>query len=318
MRVSVVVPAYGRTDLLSKAIVSLIDQDFDPDEYEVIVVDSSPDDGNRQAVEQLQASARCPLRCVVKPPEGPGPSRNLGAAQARGSFFAFIDSDCRADPQWLRRTLAAFEPGVGLVQGKTLPDPAGRLGVFTHYPLVERESFVYECTNIVYRRDAFEQAGGFPGDLHPEAQHPLGGEDVELAWTVKRLGWRSRFADDSIVYHEVLPISIWRWLFVKQLFIWPYLAGRYPELRQFFVGRYLWDTAQALYLCALAGVLLAWLATPWMLLLGAPYAAHRGLARSASFPGPLRPLRIVPYIARDSVWFLLLAAGSLRWRSLLL
>jgi glycosyltransferase involved in cell wall biosynthesis len=318
MIVSVVIPAYQRTELLSKAIVSLIGQDFDPAAYEIIVVDGSPDDANRKLVERLQESARCALRFYGKKPEGPGPSRNLGARNARGEFVAFMDSDCRADAQWLRRSLAAFEEGVGLVQGKTLPDPGGRFGVFTHYPVVERESFIYECTNIVYRRTAFEQAGGFPADLNPVASHPMGGEDVELGWTVRRLGWRTKFADTSIVYHEVLPISVWRWLFVKQLFIWPYLAGRYPELRQFFVAGYLWDRTQALYLCALAGVLLAWAATPWALGLCVPYALHHASVRSKSFPGALRPLRLLPYLVRDTVWFLLLAAGSVRWRSVLL
>jgi glycosyltransferase involved in cell wall biosynthesis len=316
--VSVVIPAYQRTELLSKAVASLLEQELDPAQFEIIVVDSSPDDANRRVVERLQQQARCRLEFHHKQPEGPGPSRNVGARHARGEFIAFMDSDCRADARWLQRSMAAFENGVGLVQGKTLPDPGGCFGVFTRYPVVERESFIYECTNIVYRRLAFEQAGGFPADLNPEAAHPMGGEDVELGWTVRRLGWRTKFADDSIVYHEVLPISVWKWLFVKQLFVWPYLAGRYPELRQFFVARYLWDRTQALYVLALAGAALALASTPWALALAAPYAVHHASVRSKSFPGALRPLRLIPYLVRDTVWFLLLAAGSLRWRSVLL
>jgi glycosyltransferase involved in cell wall biosynthesis len=268
-------------------------------------------------VEELRALAPCALRCLAKPPEGPGPSRNLGARQARADIVAFTDSDCRADPGWLRHSLAAFADGVGLVQGKTLPDPAGSFGVFTRYPMNERESFVYECTNILYRREAFEKAGGFPADEMPRAQHPLGGEDVELAWAVKRNGWQSRFADASVVYHEVVQIPVWRWVFVKQLYVWPRLVKKFPELRTFFVARYFWDGAQALLALALLGIG-ASVATPWASLLCLPYAAYRGLPPSRSFPGPLRPLRIVPYLARDLASFGLLVAGSVRYRSVLL
>lgn len=316
-RVSVVIPTFKRLPLVRKAIVSVLAQDLSKDEYEVIVVDSSPDDAVRRMVAELAGSAPCALHCHTKAPEGPGPSRNLGARHARAGVIAFMDSDCQAHPGWLRHSLAAFAPSVGLVQGKTLPDPAGRLGVFTWYPMNEEECFVYECTNILYQREAFEQAGGFPADATPLAETPLGGEDVELAWTVKRAGWQSRFAPESIVYHEVVPVSPWRWLVARRLVVWPRLVRRFPELRRFLVARYFWDAGQALLAPALAGAALAW-TTPWALLLAAPYAVYRGGPSSRSFPGPLRPLRILPYLARDLVSLVLLLAGSLRHRCLVL
>jgi len=317
LRVSIVIPAFKRTALLRKAILSAFEQGLAKDEYEIIVVDSSPEDANRELVEELRAGAPCGLRCLVKEPEGPGPSRNLGARHAQADVLAFMDSDCQAHPGWLRHGLAAFADGVGLVQGTTLPDPEGTLGVFTWYPMNEREHFVYECTNIFYRRQAFEEAGGFPADSTPLAETPLGGEDVELAWAVKRNGWQSRFAPSSIVYHEVVQISVWRWLVMKRLYIWPRLVKKFPELRAFFVARYFWDAAQALLVLALLGGGLSVL-TWWTLVLVLPYAAYRGWPPSRSFPGPLRPLRILPYLARDLASLGLLVAGSIRHRCLLL
>lgn len=316
-RVSVVIPTYGRAELLRKAILSVLGQDLPKDEYELIVVDSSPDDRNRRLVDELQPEAPCALRCYAKLPEGPGPSRNLGAQRARADVIAFMDSDCQAHPGWLRASLAAFGPGVGIVQGKTLPDPAGRLGVFTWYPMNEEEYFVYECTNILYRRAAFEQAGGFAADATPLAETPLGGEDVALAWTVKRYGWQSRFAPASIVYHEVVPISPWRWVVAPRLVVWPRLVKKFPELRRFLVARYFWDRGQVLLVLGLLGAGLAWI-RPWTLLLGLPYAVYRGVPASRSFPGPLRPLRLLPYLARDLASLGLLLQGSIRHRCLIL
>ena len=54
--VTVVIPAYGRTGLLEKTILSALAQDLDPAQFEVIVVDSSHDDHNVQLVSQLQRS----------------------------------------------------------------------------------------------------------------------------------------------------------------------------------------------------------------------------------------------------------------------
>src|SRR5438105_2463900 len=117
--VSAIIPAFKRPDVLRKAVLSAINQDLDPNAYEVIVVDTSPDDANEKLVESLKAEAKCSLRCFRKNPEGPGPSRNLGAKESRGKFFAFMDSDCMASPQWLREGVAAFgsDEKIGIVQG---------------------------------------------------------------------------------------------------------------------------------------------------------------------------------------------------------
>jgi len=316
-RVTVVVPTYKRTDMVRRAVLSLLAQDIEPDTYEVIVVDSSPDDANLRLVAELAREARCALWCLTKPAEGPGPSRNLGARQARGEMLAFMDSDCQAAPGWLRAGLAAFDGAVGLVQGRTVPDPARAAGVFTRYVQVEEENFAYECANILYRKAAFEQAGGFGADLTPHAESPMGGEDVEFAWRVKRNGWTSRFARDAVVYHEVVPITPWRWLFNKRLFIWPRLKRAVPELRPFFVWGCFFDRAQAGFALGLAGTALAWV-TPEALVAWVPYAAIRASEPTRTLRGPLRLLRVFFYAPRDALAFLVLLAGSIRFRSLLL
>lgn len=315
--VSVVIPTYKRPELVRKAVLSALNQDLPKHQYEVIVVDSSPDDRVVTVLRELQTLAGGALRHYVKPTEGPGPSRNLGVERARADIIAFLDSDCQATPGWLRAGMAQFEEGVGLVQGKTVGDPAGPRGVFTRYVTVERENFVYECCNIFYRREAFEQAGGFPGHRNPRSDHPLGGEDLELAWKVKRNGWQSRFAVGALVHHEILPISVLHWIVNEQHYVWPLLARRFPELRQFFFARYFLDRDQACFFVALLGVLLA-VFTPVALVFCLPYAALRGSVPSRTFRGILRPLRILAYLPRDAASFALLLAGSLRHGALLL
>jgi glycosyltransferase involved in cell wall biosynthesis len=315
--VSIVVPAYERTESLRRAILSLFALDYPKDRYQVVVVDSSSTAGNEMLLRELESVAPCAFRWRRKAPEGPGPSRNAGVGLSQAPIVAFMDSDCVADSGWLYAGLAAFEPGVGLVQGRTRPDPRGTPGVLTWCPTTERETFVYECTSIFYRREAFDAVGGFEADQHPTALKVLGGEDVTLAWSVKRAGWQSRFAPDAVVFHEIVPLTLWGWLFEKRLLLWPSLVRRFPELRRFLVARVFWDRAQAYLVLALAGLALT-AVSPAALLLGAPYLLHRGLPPSRSFPGLLRPFRVLPYLARDTMFFLLLLAGSIRHRTVLL
>ncbi len=314
---TVVIPAYRRPDMLRKAVDSAIAQNFPAGQYEVIVVDSSPDDANLRLVQEMIPSARCSLRCERKKAEGPGPSRNLGAKLARGRILAFLDSDCQASADWLSGGIAAFEDGVGLVQGQTIPEPGVPYGVFNAYIEVRQENFLYETANIFYLKKAFEQAGGFQRDLTPNAPKPLGGEDVELAWTVKRAGWKSRFAPAALATHEVVRQGPFKWMYNRRLFICPRAVGRFPELRRFFFARYFFDAAHFWLVIALFGIVCA-LGSLWSLLLLIPYVFLRGSQPTRALPGPLRLLRVAIYFPRDLISLAILTAGSLRFRALLL
>jgi glycosyltransferase involved in cell wall biosynthesis len=316
--VSVIIPAYGRPDLLRKAVLSGLSQDLDPEQFELIVVDSSRDDRNAQLIAELQSEARCSFRLFRKEPEGPGPSRNLGAKEARGDYFAFLDSDCQATPGWLRNGLAEFQQDVGIVQGKTIPEQGVPHSVFQRSLEVYRESCFYETANIFYRREAFEQAGGFLADSKGSSEKwVVGGEDVDLAWKVKRSGWQSRFAENALVMHALIPIPMWRWFFETRMSTVPLVIRWYPELRRFFYKRYFFDETQALLVLGILGVLLAFL-TPFALLLALPYLVHRVAQPSQTLKGPLRVARALLYLPRDIATLGALLAGSIRYRALLL
>ncbi len=315
--VSVVIPTYLEPQNVGPAIESVFQQTLDADKYEVIIVDSSPDNRVVDVVNQLIEGAPCSLQVLVKQAEGPGPSRNLGIKMARGRFIALMDSDCKATPDWLASGLAAFEEGVGLVQGRTLPEPGVKCGILTWYVHVEQENFVYECANLFYRKEAIDDVGGFASVYNSASLLVMGGEDVDLAWRVKRRGWRSRFCQEALVYHEVQKIPWIRWFYMKRISIWPLLARHNPELRGFFFARYFFDRNHAWTWLAIVGGALAFLSS-WFLLLGVPYAISRGSEPTRTLKGPLRLLRVALYWPRDVVHAMVMLWGAIRHRSLLL
>ena len=103
-RVSVVIPTYKRPHLLLRCLKSVLTQDFDPDAYEVIVVDDGHDDATRQLIETLREGA--PLAAelrYLRPKHGRGPAvaRNVGWRAARGALIAFTDDDTVPARNWL-------------------------------------------------------------------------------------------------------------------------------------------------------------------------------------------------------------------------
>src|SRR5687767_15198268 len=86
--ISVVMPTFKRPAHAAKALKALLQQDFPPTQYEIIVVDSSPDDLTENVVRELQGSARCDLQYHRLSPEFDiGPKRNHGVAHARGEIL---------------------------------------------------------------------------------------------------------------------------------------------------------------------------------------------------------------------------------------
>lgn len=315
--VSVVIPSYYRPELLEKAVRSCMSQTLPADSYEIIVVDSSANDLNVKLVDSLQAESACRLICLTKSPEGPGPSRNLGAENARGRYLAFLDSDCQAYAGWLEAGVAEFDDETGIVQGRTIPEPGAPYSVFNRSFKIEEENFIYEALNVFYRRDVFLEHRGFAAEKDPTAMTVLGGEDVDLAWRVKRSGWLSRFADGAVVTHIVERLSVWRWLYDKRMSVVPKIPRDFPETRRFFFARYFFDDVQAYLVLALLGAMLSFY-SPLTWLAVIPYCLRRGTEKTRALPGPLRLFRIAVYLPRDLLTFAALLRGCVRYRTVLL
>lgn len=104
-RVSVVIPAYERADVVGRAIDSALAQTMA--DLEVIVVDDGSSDGTRRVAaayddERVRSLAHDTNR-------GVSAARNTGVGAARGDYVAFLDSDDEWLPGKLERQLAVLE-----------------------------------------------------------------------------------------------------------------------------------------------------------------------------------------------------------------
>jgi GT2 family glycosyltransferase len=153
-------------------------------------------------------------------PRGFAVAANRGIAAARGSVIELLNDDTQVTPGWAESALAHFaDPTVGSVaplvfqgpsNGKPLIDSAGDeydLGGFARkrgrgQRMSEQfanpcEVFGASASSAFYRADVLRAVGGFPEDFGAYF------EDVDLAWRIRRAGFRTMYEPRSVVWHQV-------------------------------------------------------------------------------------------------------------------
>jgi peptidoglycan/xylan/chitin deacetylase (PgdA/CDA1 family)/glycosyltransferase involved in cell wall biosynthesis len=94
-RFSIVVPTYGRRDLLALNLPLLADVER-PWPVELVVVVDGSSDGSRETAESVPLPF--PKTVLFQANAGAAAARNAGAAAATGEFLLFLDDDMAADP----------------------------------------------------------------------------------------------------------------------------------------------------------------------------------------------------------------------------
>jgi glycosyltransferase involved in cell wall biosynthesis len=96
MYFSVVVPFLNEERYIEACIKSLLNQDFDYNQYELIFIDNGSTDRSKDIV-----TSYSDILYLKEPKQDPYLARNRGIKAARGRYIAFIDADCEASPNWL-------------------------------------------------------------------------------------------------------------------------------------------------------------------------------------------------------------------------
>lgn len=103
---TVIISTYNRSELLKRAIRSVLSQSFD--DFELLVIDNGSTDNTHLTVGEFQDKR---IKYILNPRptsscDGP---RNLGIDMARGSLISFLDDDDRWHPEKLKKSKEAFD-----------------------------------------------------------------------------------------------------------------------------------------------------------------------------------------------------------------
>jgi glycosyltransferase involved in cell wall biosynthesis len=325
-RVSVIVPTRNRAGSLRQLLEALSAQVYPSDCLEVIVVDNSSTDNTNDIVREAESWGLFPVKYLCKQDDGPAASRNRGAEMATGEILAFTDSDCIPVPGWLRAGISAFEEGVALVCGPIEPVMLRRDEAFFSHQIyrVTREDGLYATANVFYRRNVFLELGGFIETMRTYAWgQPVGGDDTEMGWRVKRAGYRSVFAAEAMVCHLSTPISARSYLLQPVAGqVIPKLVAAFPELRDTCLyRRYFIHKQSATFYLLLLGFAMTRL-TPWSAILAVPWLQDAWPAVKVDAWPPRRwgraALRLALRMESSALLAVTLGYSSMKRRSLVL
>ncbi|MGH2795249.1 MAG: mycofactocin biosynthesis glycosyltransferase MftF [Actinomycetota bacterium] len=204
--ISVVVPVRNRPAEIKRCLDSLTTLDYPAERLEIIIVDDASTDETPVVVREYPA--RNVSLVAATQHRGQSACRNDGAERGAGDVIAFIDSDCTADAKWLLALVPDLEEPYVVAAGGSVRESNSR-GWLKRYeaslsPLNMGEAparvlqgsqveFLPSC-NVLIRRTAFREVGGFDPDLRF-------GEDVDLIWRLMSVG-EVRYRPDGIVWHD--------------------------------------------------------------------------------------------------------------------
>jgi len=212
-KVSVIVCSYNGGKTLATCLESLDSVNY-PD-FEIILVDDGSKDNSQELVQFYEAARNeRAARTGEKLPEfvnirqrnmGLSYARNEGARNAKGDIFAYTDSDCMADPDWLYYLVGTLlsgdyvgvggpnisPPAVDWIQAAVAAAPGGP----SHVLLTDVVAEHIPGCNMAFHRSAFESIGGF------DIEYRKAGDDVDFCWRLQTNGGVIAFSPSAIVWH---------------------------------------------------------------------------------------------------------------------
>jgi len=202
--VSIIIPALNEEAVIGLCLDSLVRLESPQESFEVIVVDNGSTDRTLEIAQSY--SKVLDLTVLQKADAHVSALRNLGASQARGALFAFLDADCIVPPGWLTQaTTLLAEIGVGVVGAHfRIPHEAGWVARTWYGKLdIEKQgdlTWIPACNTWV-SRETFNRLGGFDETIETN-------EDCEFCSRVRAAGYRVIGDSRIAVLHLGSPDSV--------------------------------------------------------------------------------------------------------------
>ncbi len=193
--VSVIMPVLNEADFIERSIYAVLEQDYPPDRFEVLVVDGGSDDGTRELVERIAASD--PRVQLLDNPKRIVPvAMNIGIRRARGEIIVRVDGHTIIAPDYIRICVRDLrETGAVNVGGPMRPKgitPMGMaiaaaarspFGVPARFHYSAKAGYVDTVYMGAWPKEALERVGGFDESL-------VRNQDYELNFRLRKAGGR--------------------------------------------------------------------------------------------------------------------------------
>jgi len=219
-KVSIVIPCREVDSYARETIEYCLSLDYP--NFEILLLPDSEQDVDFSEVEVIPTG-----------PIGPSEKRDMALEYASGAILAFTDNDAYPRKDWLKEAVKHFgNDDIAAVGGPAVTPPSDSLMAkasgfvlssllgsgplrFRYIPKAQREVDDYPSCNLIIRKSAFQDAGGFNSSFWP-------GEDTKLCLEITNTLHKKIIYDPKVlVYHHRRNLF---WPHLKQM--WNYAVHR--------------------------------------------------------------------------------------------
>jgi glycosyltransferase involved in cell wall biosynthesis len=202
-KISVVIPTYNRRSYLYACLEGVFNQDYNKDNYEVIVVDDGSNDGTFDMLSKYAAKHSNMKPISYRENRGISYSRNRGVDVSSGKYIAFLDSDCIPLKGWFREIEMLLDvANRPCIQG-TQKD-AGTWGSYNLHEGLELINSLKKLNRLDTKNLVLERRLGLE---HRFDQSLFRSGDIDLAMKLKKAGVPVYYSDKVCVFHMVNRFS---------------------------------------------------------------------------------------------------------------
>ncbi len=208
LTIDVCIATYKRPNGLKNLLVSLAGQKLTGLNMRVIVVDNDSAASARSVAETFKTNSTFDVIYDIEPRQGISYARNRAIQNVKSEYFAFIDDDEIAEPNWLMELFNAMnKSNVDVVFGKVqsiLPGNAPKWA--KSHPCFVRPILVTgKVVTTGYTSNVLIHAAalGTPPQLFDPAYGLTGGGDTEFFYRLSKLGGKLIQGNEGIVNEPV-------------------------------------------------------------------------------------------------------------------
>lgn len=104
MKLSIIVTVYNRERYIERCLLSLLNQQLNEKEYEIVVINDGSTDNSEHLIDQL-AHTHPVIKKISKTNSGVADTRNVGLEAAQGDYITYVDSDDFVEPNIYKNLL---------------------------------------------------------------------------------------------------------------------------------------------------------------------------------------------------------------------
>jgi len=217
---SIIIPTYNRPELLAELLDSLIVQKFNPENFEILIIDNNSENDVKKQIEEFAGKyPQFDLKYFKETQQGVPYAWNKGIDKAQGQLLIFVDDDVRFHQDYFTTVEKDFKENLDHIAGggKIVPvfehqKPAWInkfvMPYFAEINLGEKTLFPKNkfplATNMLISKNIFTKIGKFKTDLMPEnTAIPPGSYERELFHRIRKQDIPVYYFHDLVVWHFI-------------------------------------------------------------------------------------------------------------------